>query len=298
MSLYQSKSSIAIRITVISLLINIVVTIVKWVAGVLGHSFALIADAIESTNDIFSSIFVLFGLKFSQKPPDQEHPYGHGKAEALVTFIVVGFLVASATLIAYQSIHNIQHPHPSPAPFTLIVLGGIILIKEVFFRVMMRKSKQTGSGALKAEAWHHRSDAVTSLVAFGGISISLILGPGYENADDWAALIASGFILYNSYLIFRPALGEIMDEQSHTEMIEQIRLIATHVTGVINTEKCYVRKAGMAYFVDLHAIVSAKMTVVEGHDVAHRLKDAIKDALPEVHDVLVHIEPDESPYYL
>jgi cation diffusion facilitator family transporter len=287
----HSKANAAIRITLTSLAINIAITIVKWIAGIWGHSFALIADAIESTNDIFSSICVLIGLKFSQKAPDQDHPYGHGKAEALVTFLVVGFLVASATLIIYESISNIRHPHPSPAPFTLIVLGAIILIKEVFYRIMMRYSAITGSGALKADAWHHRSDAVTSLVAFGGILLALLLGPQYSAADDWAALVAAGFILYNSYLILRPALGEIMDEQTYDELIVHIRRIAQTVDGVIDTEKCYVRKAGMMYFVDLHAHVSATISVIEGHAIAHRLKDAIRVQIPEVHDVLIHIEP-------
>ncbi len=290
----NKKSDPIITITLASVGVNILLTIAKWTAGTLGHSFALIADAIESTNDIFSSICVLIGLQVSQKPPDENHPYGHGKAETLATFLAVGFLVASATIIIYHSIYNIRHPHPSPAPFTLIVLGIVIITKETLSRFMFTTSHATHSSALHAEAWHHRSDAITSVAAFVGIAIALILGPAYSAADDWAALVAAGVILFNSYLIFRPALGEIMDEQTHDLLINDIRRIAKTVDGVRHTEKCYVRKTGMVYFVDLHAGVNPSISVLDGHTIAHNLKDAIKLAIPHVRDVLIHIEPDEQ----
>lgn len=291
MTILNDHYRTAERITLISLLVNILLTLVKWGAGVLGHSFALVADAIESTNDIFASILVLVGFKYSQKPPDENHPYGHGKAEILVTFLAVGFLVASATLIAYESISNIRHPHPVPKPFTLWVLAGVVIIKAVFSKIVFDKSAHTGSTVLKAEAWHHKSDALTSLAAFIGISIALWLGPEYAAADDWAALVAAGFILYNSYLIFRPALGEMMDEHNYDDLILRIRNVSKKVEGVIDTEKCLVRKAGMSYFVDLHAEVDPQLSVMEGHRISHCLKDAIQAEIPEIQDVLIHIEP-------
>jgi len=256
-----------------------------------GNSYALIADAIESTADIFSSFLVLLGLKYAQRPADENHPYGHGRVEPLITFIVVGFLIVSATIIAYESIENIGTPHELPKPWTLFVLGGIIIWKESSYRIVMKKSRETNSSSLKADAWHHRSDAITSVAAFIGISIALVLGKGYENADDYAALFAAGFILYNCYHIFRPALGEIMDENVYEEVIEEIRKYALEVAGIKATEKCYVRKSGTKYHVDLHAIVDSEITVKEGHSLAHELKDYLIEHIPDLGYVMIHIEP-------
>jgi len=287
----MSKSQTAIRTTYYSIAGNTCLALIKGLAGVFGNSYALIADAIESTTDIFSSILVLLGLKYAKKPADKNHPYGHGKIEPLVTFIVVAFLVTSATIIAYESIQNIQTPHKTPKPWTLIVLGVIILWKELLYRFVNKKSIETNSSSLKADAWHHRSDAITSIAAFIGISIAVYFGEGYETADDWAALFASAFILYNSYLIFRPALGEIMDEHLYDDLIKEIRTVAIGVDGILGTEKCFIRKAGMQYHVDLHAIVNGQITVIEGHDLSHKLKDVLYRKIPNLGRILIHIEP-------
>lgn len=281
----------AIKATYFSIFGNAALSLVKWLTGYFGNSYALIADAIESTTDIFSSLLVLFGIKYSNRPADRNHPYGHGRAEPLITFLVVGFLITSATIIAYKSILNIGTAHALPKPFTLIVLGVIIVWKEVSYRIVIRRSKETNSSSLKADAWHHRSDAITSIAAFIGISIALFFGKGYESADDWAALFSSVFILYNSYLIFRPALGEIMDEHLYDDLVESIRKVSQTVEGIVDTEKCFIRKAGMKYHVDLHAIVNAQISVKQGHDIAHKLKDTLKEKIPELGNVLIHIEP-------
>jgi cation diffusion facilitator family transporter len=283
----------AVRTTWFSIFGNTALALIKWFAGYFGNSYAMIADAIESTTDIFASLLVLFGLKYSARPADDNHPYGHGRAETLITFLVVGFLITSALIIGHDSIKNIQTPHELPEPYTLFILGAIIVWKEISYRLVIRKSRETHSSSLKADAWHHRSDAITSVAAFVGISVALILGKGYEAADDWAALFASGFILYNSYLIFRPALGEMMDENVYDELIADIRKVAATVEGVVDTEKCFIRKAGMKYHVDLHATVKAEITVREGHDIAHLLKDTLREKLPQLGHVLIHIEPDD-----
>lgn len=288
-----SNEQKAINSTYWSIASNVGLAAIKWVAGILGNSYALIADAIETTTDIFSSILVLFGLKYASRPADENHPYGHGRIEPLVTFVVVTFLVGSAILIAHESINHIQTPHELPKIWTLFVLGGIIIWKEISFQILIKKSIQLNSSALKAEAWHHRSDAISSIAAFIGISIANYMGKGYESADDWAALCAAGFILYNSYHIFRPAFGEIMDEHLYDDLIATIREQSLKVNGILGTEKCYVRKAGMKYFVDLHAIVDGNISVKEGHELAHRLKDALQTSIPELGDVLIHIEPNE-----
>ena len=287
----MSHEEKAIKATYFSIVGNSCLAIIKGLAGFFGNSYALIADAIESTTDIFASFLVLFGIKYSNKPADKNHPYGHGRAEPLITFLVVGFLITSATIIAYESIINIQTSHDLPKSWTLFVLGAIIIWKEYSFRLVMKRSIETNSSSLKADAWHHRSDAITSIAAFLGISIALILGKGYESADDWAALFASGFILYNSYLIFRPALGEIMDEHLNDDLIEEIRKVSFEVEGIIDTEKCFIRKAGMKYHVDLHAIVDGTISVKEGHDLAHKLKDTLITEIPELGHVLIHVEP-------
>ncbi len=289
----MNNEQTAIRTTYFSIIGNTSLALIKGLAGLFGNSYALIADAIESTTDIFSSLLVLFGLKYAKRPADDNHPYGHGKIEPLVTFLVVAFLVTSATIIAYESIQNIQTPHKIPEPWTLIVLGCIILWKEISFRIVLKKSKETNSSSLKADAWHHRSDAITSIMAFIGISIALIFGKGYETADDWAALFASAFILYNSYMIFRPALGEIMDEHLYDDLLAEIREASVKVKGVVGTEKCFIRKAGMKYHVDLHAIVDGKISVKAGHHIAHDLKDYLRNEIPNLGHVLIHIEPDK-----
>lgn len=288
------KFKTAIRTSVFSIFGNLLMVVIKFLAGFFGNSYALIADAIESTADVFSSILVLVGLKYSTKPPDENHPYGHGRYEVVSTFAVISFLLISATVIAVESIRNIQTTHEGPKIFTLYVLAGIIVFKELSYQYVIRKSKISNSSSLKADAWHHRSDAITSILAFIGISIAVLLGDGYESADDWAALIASGIIIFNAYRIFRPVLEEISDEQLYDEMIDEIREIALNVPDVIGTEKCHVRKMGMTFYVDLHMIVSGEISVRKGHTIAHILKNEIQKQIPEIADVLIHIEPDSN----
>ncbi|MES2240012.1 MAG: cation diffusion facilitator family transporter [Bacteroidota bacterium] len=290
----MSKEQQAVEAIYFSIIGNTCLAIIKCLAGFFGNSYALIADGIESTTDIFSSLLVLFGIKYSNRPADENHPYGHGRAEPLITFLVVGFLITSATIIAYESIKNIQTPHELPKLWTLFVLAPLIIWKEFSFQLVMKRSIETNSSSLKADAWHHRSDAITSVAAFIGIAIALVLGKGYEAADDWAALFASCFIFYNSYLIFRPALGEIMDEHLYDDLIEEIRKVALMVEGIIGTEKCFIRKSGMKFHVDLHAIVSAEISVKQGHQLAHILKDTLRKEIPELGHILIHIEPDDE----
>lgn len=287
----MTESNKVTRTIVFSMAGNFVLALIKGLGGFFGNSYALIADAIESTVDFFSSLFVWLGFRYANRPADANHPYGHGKAEPLITFIIVGFLICGAVIIAYQSIENIRTPHELPKPYTLIILACILAWKELSFRYVKWKSKETNSTLLEAEAWHHRSDALTSLAAFVGISIALLMGPGFESADDWAALAASGMIIYNSYLIFRPALAEVMDEHLYEDLESKIRNLALQINQVKATEKCIIRKVGMRYFVDLHIEVDGRMTVHDSHGAAHQVKDHIMKNLSEIGDVLIHVEP-------
>ncbi len=284
------------RAAALSLITNFLLAIAKGLGGILGHSDALIADAIESCADIFSSFLVLFGLQYAHKPADEDHPYGHGKAEPLITFAVVGFLLISATIIAVESIRHLNETQQQPEFFTLYILGAIIIIKELSYRYVYRKGVLTKSSSLKADAWHHRSDAISSLIAFLGISCTYLFGKGFEKADDWAALIAALFIVYNAYRIFRPALGEIMDEHTHHELIDEIRKASKEVPGVIDIEKCWARKNGMTYVVDLHLEMNGALTVTEGHGISHDLKDHLMEKFPYITEVLIHIEPAPQQY--
>ncbi|HAE36531.1 MAG: Cobalt-zinc-cadmium resistance protein [Candidatus Nomurabacteria bacterium GW2011_GWF2_35_66] len=289
----MSLERTATKTAYFSIISNTILSIIKWVAGYFGNSYALIADAIESTTDIFSSTLVLIGIKYSNKPADENHPYGHGRIEPLVTFAIVGFLVISASIIARQAIINIGTPHELPRLYTLFVLAGIIIWKEISYRLVIKKSIETKSSSLKADAWHHRSDAITSVAAFIGITIALIFGKGFESADDWAALFAAGFILYNCYLIFRPALSEVMDEHINKEIIDKIRECSIRVNGVLGTEKCFARKAGMKYYIDLHIKVKGEISVKEGHAISHKLKDQLQTEIPEISNILIHVEPND-----
>lgn len=283
----------AIKTIYFSIISSAILATIKWLAGYFGNSYALIADAIESTTDIVSSILVLFGLKYSSKPADKNHPYGHGRIEPLITFIVVGFLLTSAIIIVSNAIENIKTPHELPKTYTLFVLAGIIIWKEISYRLVIKKSRETKSSSLKADAWHHRSDAITSVAAFVGITVALIMGKGYESADDWAAILAAIFILYNCYKIFRPAFGEIMDEHGHEDIINNVRIISKLVPGVLGTEKCLIRKTGMQFHLDLHINVNPNISVKEGHSISHKLKDRLKQEIPELLNVLIHVEPNE-----
>ena len=279
------------HLALLGVLINCVLACVKIGAGFIGHSYALIADGIESTLDIFSSLVIWGALMLASRPADATHPYGHGKAEPLAAVAVSLLIVTAALGLAAESIREILTPHHAPAPFTLVVLVFVVIIKEWLFRRVVHASEKIGSTAVKTDAWHHRADAITSVAAFIGISIALIGGPGFEPADDWAALFACLLIGFNGWRLLRPALDEIMDIAPPPEVLESVRKLAVQVPGVTAIDDCRVRKMGLDYYVDLHVEVNGDLSVREGHEIAHAVKDTIRDANPAVVDVLVHVEP-------
>jgi cation diffusion facilitator family transporter len=273
------------------LAVNTVLTASKLAAGILGHSHALIADGVESLADIFSSVIVWRGLVVAAVPADEDHPYGHGKAEPIAAAVVSGMLLAAAGWIAAAAIGEIYSPHLAPAPFTLLVLVVVVAIKEGLFRFVLQESVSVDSPAIKADAWHHRSDAITSLAAAIGISVALIGGKGYESADDVAAVVAAMVVGWNGWRLLRPAMNELMDRSPNREVVERICATAAATPGVERVEKCRVRKMGHQYYVDMHVEVDPAMTVRRSHEIAHEVKDKVRGQLPAVRDVLVHIEP-------
>ena len=279
------------RIALVGMLVNVVLAAAKISAGLFGNSYVLIADGIESTLDIVGSAVIWGGLKFAARPPDETHPYGHGKAEPLAAAIVaMGVLLASIGL-AIQSVREIFVPHHGPAPFTLVVLILVVVVKEILYHVVSRLGKNVDSTAIQTDAWHHRADALTSTAAFVGISVALIGGEKWYSADDWAALFACAVIAANGFRLLLPALHEMLDTAPRGEMVSKIQEAAASVAGVANVEKCLVRKMGISFYVDLHVGVDGAISVREGHDIAHLVKDAIKQIDPRIADVLVHIEP-------
>lgn len=289
----KSPARRGIQSAQVGLLVNTLLAIIKLFAGVLGNAYALIADAVESSADIFSSLIVWGGLRIASKQADDEYPFGYGKAEPLAAAVVSLMLIGAAAGIAVEAIREIHLPHHAPAPFTLAVLVGVILVKEVLFRRVSAVGTEVSSTAVKADAWHHRSDAITSTAAFIGISIALIGGPGWESADDWAALVASGVIIVNAVLLIRPAIDDLMDRSPGGNLIDRISAAATATPDVRCIEKLKVRKVGFGYYVDLHVQAEPTMTLREAHNLSGRVKSAIRGAVPEVAGVLIHMEPHE-----
>jgi cation diffusion facilitator family transporter len=287
----QNRLQTGLRATFTGLALNTLLAGVKLAAGIAGHSHALVADAVESFGDIFSSIIVWRGLVVAAEPADEDHPYGHGKAEPIAAAVISVILLAVAAWIAIQAIREASIPHPAPAPFTLLVLLIVIGVKEGLFRYVRRQSVSLGSEAMHADAWHHRSDALTSLAAAVGISVALAGGKGYEMADDLAAIVAAVIIAGNGWPLLRRALNELMDRSPNREVIEQIRQVAALVEGVDRIEKCLVRKMGYNYYVDMHVEVDPQMSVQRSHEIAHEVKDQVRNRIPVVQDVLIHIEP-------
>jgi cation diffusion facilitator family transporter len=252
----------------------------------------LVADGIESLSDVISSTVVYLGLRVSIRPPDEDHPYGHGKAEPVAAIIVGLALIVAAIAIGVESIVLIQTPHPLPEIYTLWVLLAVVGIKVLLSRYVSSVSKGIDSTAVRSDAWHHLSDAITSAFAFVGISIALWTGKAA--ADDWAALCASPVIIFNAWRQLRAPFAELLDTAPGPRLEQEVRSVASTVSGVIGLEKCHVRKVGFRYYVDLHIVVEGTLTVRQGHNIAHDVEDAVLEQVPQIAEVLVHVEPEEE----
>jgi len=288
----KARLSSGLRATFVGMAVNVVLTGTKFTAGLLGHSNALIADAVESFADIISSVIVWRGMVVAAEPADHEHPYGHGKAEPLAAAIVAGMLIVAAIFIAARSAHELTlAEREQPQAFTLFVLLGVVLVKELLYRFVSRVAGSTESITLQSDATHHRSDAITSLAAAVGITIALMGGPKFAKADDAAAIVAACIIAYNGWHLLRNAANELMDTSASRAMVKNIEELAAQVEGVDAIEKCIVRKSGYHYLVDMHVEVDPHMTVADAHKISHEVKDHVRAHVPRVSDVLVHIEP-------
>jgi cation diffusion facilitator family transporter len=281
------------------MIVNALLAATKLVAGIVGNTYALVADAVESTADIFSSLIVWGGLRVASRAPDDDYPYGYGKAEALAAVVVSLMLLGAAIGISVEAAREIRTPHHTPAPWTLLVLVAVMLVKWVLSRRVHAVGAEIGSTAVKADAWHHMSDAITSAAAFVGIGVAVLGsrlrgGSGWESADDWAALVASLVIASNGVLMLRPALRDLMDRTPGADVLEPVRRAAEGVPGVLATEKLAVRKSGMAYQASIHVQADPHLPLVDAHVLGGKVKSAIRAAVPQMQSVLVHLEPYEG----
>lgn len=283
-----------IRSAQLGMIVNAVLAMIKLIAGLVGNTYALVADAVESTADIFASLVVWGGLRVATRDPDEQYPFGYGKAESVAAAVVAMMLLAASLGIAFEAVREIRTPHKTPAPWTLLVLVAVLFVKWVLFRRTLSAGQDAGSTAGKADAWHHLSDAITSAAAFVGISIALWGGEGWEQADDWAALFASCVIFYNGILLMRPALHDLMDRMPGGEIIEPVRRAAEGVPSVLAVEKLSARKAGLVYYVDIHVQANPSLSLHDAHALSGAVKSAIKATVPMVAGVLVHMEPFEQ----
>jgi cation diffusion facilitator family transporter len=287
------------RLVLVGVFLNIVLAVAKVTGGILGRSHALIADGIESSLDILSSTLMWGAMKYSERPPDEDHPYGHGKMESLAAFVGAGFLILAGLSLGIHSVREIVLLHSDsteanlPAAFTLGILAATIVIKEGLFRWLRHRGEEIGSNAVQADAWHHRSDALTSLAAVVGITAALVGGPAWAQADDWAALFSCVLILFNGGKMLKNSIGDVLDQQASREIVESILATVREVPGVTSVEKCRVRKSGFSRFADLHVRVAGNRNVREGHEIAHNVKDRLMDAHFHLADVTVHIEPED-----
>jgi cation diffusion facilitator family transporter len=278
----------------LGMIVNALLALVKLVAGLVGNTYALVADAVESTADIFASLVVWGGLRLATRDPDEEYPFGYGKAESVAAAVVAMMLLAAALGISFEAVREIRTPHKTPAPWTLLVLVAVLFIKFVLFRRTLSIGEEAGSTAGKADAWHHLSDAITSAAAFVGISIALWGGEGWEQADDWAALFAAGVIFYNGLVLLRPALQDLMDKTPGEEITSAVRTAAENVPAVRAVEKLSARKMGLVYYIDIHVQADPSMSLHDAHELSGAVKSAIRRQLPNVANVLVHMEPFEE----
>ena len=287
----QRRAEAGARLVLRGIWLNLVLAIVKFAGGIWGGTYALIADGMESLLDVFSSALVWAGFRVAARPPDENHPYGHGKAEPLAAMAVGLIILAAAAWIAVHAVHEIVTPHRAPHWATLPLLAGIVAVKWYFSRRMAHAGEIEGSTGLGVEAWHHYSDAITSAAVFVGIAISVAGGKGYEAADDWAALLACGVIVFNGLSVFNRSLGDVMDTAVPPAFENEVRTVAGVVAGVRGLDKCRVLKSGLSHFVDIHVVVGPRLTVRQGHDIAHAVKDALLHSPLHITDVSVHIEP-------
>lgn len=279
------------RAALLGLAINLSLGIVKLVGGILGSSFALISDAVNSLGDSLTSLVVLGGLWYAQRPPDEEHPYGHTRAEAVAASNVALLIIISALFVGWEAITRSEIHQQLPPVWTLWIAGGNVVIKLVLYDYKLRVGRRTKSSVIIANAWDHRSDAMCSLAVLIGLGVIRWGGPAYAGVDVVAALVVVVVIVWSGVELFRNSVSELLDPQADAELVQRVRERAMAVSKVRGIDKLWVRKTGVEYLVDIHIEVDGRLTVEEGHRIGHVVKEKLIQEFACLRDVLVHLEP-------
>jgi len=285
----------ATRAAVVGLSINLALGVIKLAGGIAAHSFALIADSVNSLGDVLTSAVVVFAFRIAQRPPNPRHPYGHMRAEAVAGSNMALLVVFSAVMIAWEAIEHLTDQHPVPPVWALWIAGGNVVIKELLFHYKTRIGRRTGSAALLANAWDHRSDALCSLAVLIGLALIRFGGPAWISADEIASLVVAAAIIWSGGRLFWSSSRELLDMQADDELVAEVRRTAESVPEVRAIETLLVRKAGLEFFVDIHIEVDEHLTVAAGHLIGHQVKDRLLSEFPAIRDVLVHLEPYPHP---
>jgi cation diffusion facilitator family transporter len=289
----NSNTKEARQITIVGLIVNVLLSALKFTLGILGHSQAVVADAVHSLSDMGTDLLVLFGIRIWSAPADDHHPYGHQRIETIVTLLISVFLGLVAFEIALQATKRLGSGN-GQAPILFAVLGPLvsIIVKEILFRKTRAVGKKTHSPALVANAWHHRSDAFSSIPALIIVAVASIK-PEWAFLDAVGAVIVAVLILKVTWEIAAPALSELCERGATNEDVQEISRLAESVTGVCSTHRLRTRRLGAGWFVDLHVTVNGGLSVREGHDIASAVQDLLLEKGPSVADVTIHIEPEE-----
>jgi len=275
----------------LGLMVNLALGLGKLLGGILGQSFALIADAVNSLGDVLSTIVVLAALKIAQRPADAEHPYGHSRAEGIAATNVAVLIIVSGVLVGVEALQRWTLPSVIPPAWTLWIAGANIVVKESLYHYSHRIGVRTGSSSLIANAWDHRSDALCAFAVLVGLALLRFGGLKYDWADELASLIVAGAILFSGVQLFRSSATNLMDIQADPELLALIRDEAGGVEGVCEVETLWVRKSGLEFFADIHIEVDSQLTVEQGHRIGHQVKDRLLERFANLRDVLVHLEP-------
>ena len=286
----ETRYEEASKVTIQSIVWNIVLTIIKVFAGVLGKSSAMVADGLHSASDIISSIGVLIGNYISSTPHDKEHNYGHEKAETLVSFVLSLLLIFVSVTIGVEGLKSLFNLETLQVPTLLPLIVSIIsiLIKEYQYRITIKVAEKINSPALKADAWHHRSDALSSVAAFIGIGGSML---GFKALDPIASIAVAFFVAKVGIEILKNSVNELMDVSIEDDHEEQIKQIAKETKGVMNLGELKTRKHGAMAYVDLTICVDGSLTVKEGHNIAHKLEKRMIDEIEYIKGITIHVEP-------
>ncbi|MCD4719053.1 MAG: cation diffusion facilitator family transporter [Desulfobacula sp.] len=282
------------KITLIGLAANIVLSVIKFFIGFLGNSQAVVADALHSFSDTSSDLVILFGVKYWTAPPDDSHPYGHQKIESLISIIIGFILLFVAGAIGYNGLVSLQEKN-QPELNWIVIIGPLIsiIIKEILFKATVKVGIETNSSSLKANAWHHRTDALSSIPVLIAVVASLI-DPRLRFLDQIGAIIVSAFIIKVGFQIIFTNINDLLDTGLSKEKISELKKTINNIQNVRGVHKLRTRKLANYIYIDLHLEVDGQLSVILGHDISEEVKHTLIQNNPKIIDVMVHLEPEEN----